>query len=924
MFKTNPFGRLFFLASATFLVLMFFWIACTQKTPIDPTRSLQDDVFLLINISASPSQIATGGAQSAVRVQLVDEEGQPLVNETVSFTTNLGEITSQTTTDGDGWAQTVLTSGVDPGEAQITASYGEQASVMVSVTIVSPFEAQMLITAASSSILADGIDATTVTVTLMGDSAQPVVGETVLFSATEGTITSPVLTNTDGEATATLTGPASNEDLVTSVTATYDSLVVSTIVTFRGIVFTAEADPTTVLADGESTSRIRAILKEATNHVAVSDADITFSTDLGLIPNHQQTNDQGVADVFLTSGETQGTAHVVAYYGDFSTDTVEVTFLPSIPANLEVTTTPPVIPADGVTESIIKATVTDATQSPVPDGIPVNFTIIEGAGGSIVNQKTTSGGVASSALTSTTPGTIRVRVSVADLADTVQVVCTVGAVSQILVSSDLDSMMADGIETATIQSTVMDGQGNPVPDVTVHFSASIGDITQMAPTNAQGVAVAQYSSSQVGTATITATVGEVTGVTIIRLLPGGPNSIVLGFDPTSIGVQGTGKVQTAIVEAEVRDSKNNPVVDGTEVRFSILAGPGGGERLSSTDAIPTVGGIARVSLSSGTVSGNVRVQAEVLDDGGNPVLAVASEILIHAGEAYIEDINDVSTTHLTVAANRLNIWAVLDTTEVSIMVLDKYNNPVQEGTAVYLTASGGGVNTHTAYTDAYGKASVILTAGNPQPTIDRFYNYEGMQDPNLDTVIPGYVYYPDVDQTLIPNYDAYPDAYYPGTVGGRILNTEGDFQENDGIARIVAYTEGQDANGDPARAWDWLSVVYSGSIAVFEDNSETTLPDTLSMGESATVRICIMDGNGNPIASGSKITAAIVPEEAQARLSWTEEITGRGQGTSYYYITISNAINVDDPKPGYASIKISVESINGEGSITTNSVYIGI
>ena len=83
-----------------------------------------------------------------------------------------------------------------------------------------------------------------------------------------------------------------------------------------------------------------------------------------------------------------------------------------------------------------------------------------------------------------------------------------------------------------------------------------------------------------------------------------------------------------------------------------------------------------------------------------------------------------------------------------------------------------------------------------------------------------------------------------------------------------------------------------------------------------------MDGKGNPIACGSTIRAEIIPSDVQARLSWTEIVTGRDQGSSYYYLNIANAIKPDDPKPGTVIIKISVQSVNGKGFITTKSVYI--
>jgi hypothetical protein len=392
---------------------------------------------------------------------------------------------------------------------------------------------------------------------------------------------------------------------------------------------------------------------------------------------------------------------------------------------------------------------------------------------------------------------------------------------------------------------------------------------------------------------------------------------------------GTGQNQTTHVIAEVRDSKNNTVLDSTMVTYSIVHGPGGGESLSSYNPIPTVGGISRVSLSAGTVSGNVRVRAQV-SSGLGGILAEASDILIHAGPAYMEDRNNYESTHLTVRAADYNIWRSLGTTELEIAVFDKYHNPVQNGTAVYLTASGGGVSTHTALTNEFGKASVILTGANPQPLIYKYYYGELMADPNNSSIVlPGPVYYSALGEWLLPDFE-----------NGLVANTMEDsiatcprysgpdatyiHLENDGMARVIAYTEGKDAAGDSIRVWDQIAVVYSGPVSYDDDSETTLLGDTLHAGEWRTVIFSLMDDKGNPIESNSTISADIMPEEAPAAISWTELNTGSGWGTVYYAITISNDIDPEKPKPGAAAIRIKWQSEHQFGTASTYPVFIDL
>ena len=139
-------------------------------------------------------------------------------------------------------------------------------------------------------------------------------------------------------------------------------------------------------------------------------------------------------------------------------------------------------------------------------------------------------------------------------------------------------------------------------------------------------------------------------------------------------------------------------------------------------------------------------------------------------------------------------------------IIDKYNNPVQENTAVYLTTSGGVVTT-TAYTNENGIATALLQAGNEQPTLNNWYTYDGLTDPNTGAVIE--VATPDFENSHVFNF--YTPAYFSPA-----YNYVDGYEQNNGISRIIAWTEG--VTGDPvvgytsARAWDWTAVVYSKSV----------------------------------------------------------------------------------------------------------------
>jgi hypothetical protein len=451
----------------------------------------------------------------------------------------------------------------------------------------------------------------------------------------------------------------------------------------------------------------------------------------------------------------------------------------------------------------------------------------------------------------------------------------------------------------------------------VAFDATVGDVTPTAPTNAQGPRPPIFQRNhrqfhdhgnrfKIFRRADFRNKGHSTAARHLQFH---------GIDSTQlIGVKDTGQNQTLTIYSDIKDGKNQPVIDGTLVRFSFI-GSSLGCQFSTSQSIPTVGGTAQISSPAARFRKR-QDQGGCGECQGTPVVpavnATSTQLIVHAGPPYIENVNDLKTTHLTVAASRLNIWKQLDTTQVSIMVGDKYNNPVEKGTAVYLTTSGGVVSTHTAYTDEYGKARVVLTGGNPQPTIDRFYNYVGLQDPNTKQIVSGFTFYGASGLFRLPNFDAYPESAgpgeaYPGINVGRILNSEGDTGGNDGIARIIAYTEGMDASGLSSRPWDWTAVAMSGPMQFIEDNSVTVSAQYggfLYDGESATIRITVMDGNGNPISSDTDFQASLTNSASQAKLSWSSFTTGAGMGTSYYYITLSNAIDPEKPKSSTTGIRI--------------------
>ncbi|MFO7891161.1 MAG: invasin domain 3-containing protein [bacterium] len=977
-----------FLGILIFLCL-FIWITCTKKNPVDPTASSEDNLYILTNISTSVDKIFEGDSVT-VRVQLLNIDEKPVEDHTVHFNTNIGSIKpAQNITDANGWAETVFYSKDDIGSATIKATSDGAISSSIEVDVLSLEESFLLINAARNNILANGIDTTMIFVTIQGDSVD-CGGKIVSLKAEPGTITpSKVTLCSAGEGTARLTSTGSTRDTTSTITAeiTTDEGSVTAVpvqVKFKGINLSTYANPSVIIGDGKSTSDISVIIKEAKTDFAIQNQEIEFGASHGQIPRYAFTDDKGLARIQLISSVGSVVSNVSVNYGTLS-DSIQVQFRESTPSNLEISAIPSVIIADGESQSEIRVNVTDENNNPAPDGIPVDFEITDGMG-RIEQYKVINNGVASSYLTSgTRPDTANIRITVtvsedSVLQDSISVVYIAGNPDKILVNTNKDTVKADGIDTTLVKAKVMDAQGTPLKNVTISFSASIGDITSNASTNSEGIAKAVFNSGKVGYSTITAEVEgfSARGKTTVVLIPGFANSIILRFNPPTIGVRGTGQNQTTLIQADVRDTKNNPVIDGTNVIFRIVHGPpGGGQSLSSQDSIPTVDGKARVSLSSGTVSGVVRVEAKTKGIKGS-IISESSEIMIQAGPPYMKDrdkIFDPDNTHITIRAEELNIWKALGTTELTILVGDKYHNPVPESTAVYLTASGGVVPTKKVYTNEEGIAHSKIYGANPQPTVNNFYHDKLMHNPNSPTKpLPGLVYYPEIGDTLIPNFEGwsinsiydppdyidYNDIQDPledlkdgSDIWDLIPNTleHCDFDtvdryhntnlevyqglENDGIARIIARTEGRDVNGDSILVWDQTAVIFSGAPG-FRENSRYSFADdpsssfftpaVLHLKDSRRLIFSLMDENGNPVQSGTKIKASLT-SDVSAELSWYEIETDDGWGQVYYPITITSACDTtggSEVKTGATGIGIewSNDNLGKVFSSTNHSIII--
>lgn len=695
-------GRILLLCGAVLLAAL---VGCEQDSdgPVNPSEEISPPSSsgsgVLSDFFATSTEI-TAGDEDTLVAHVVDLEGEPLAGAEIFFSTSLGQFpngrkTTLATSGTAGTAQAyLLTSLADSGQAVVEASLNEitrRATVNISPrpSTGQPVRVDVLTVRAMPQVIAadDGVSSSTITARATTSQGATVPGAQVAFKTTAGFIVSPVETDSRGEAVTHLYSSAlpATAKVVAQADGARDSVFVDFVDPSASYILELSASPDAIRADGQSFSVISARLLDDDGRNPIQGAEISFDTDLGWIADRATTDEEGLATANLNSGQQVGIATVTASFGEL-TETVQVAFTPSAeptPFSLHLTASPGTMPADGVSKSLITATVLNSTNNPM-EGITVEF---ETTLGRIQRSKVTdSEGQVELYLTSgNVAGTATVTARVGSLVNTIDVT---------LVSEtdyyDIDMRAAptaifadDGRSTSEISATLTTSGGNPVKGAVLNFTTTAGIIDPTGTTDSLGTAKALLrSGDSPGIATIRASFSTlVYGETTVEMLPldAPVFTIELSSSAAQLQVQGTGGTETATLTAMAYDVVGNPSPDETEVTFTIIAAPGTDESLADAGfgpvVVETFDGAASILFRAGTSSGTVVIRASA---GG--IATDVVPITVAAGPP----------AKIDLCAAELNVsYCWHEPNEICGYVCDANNNPVANNTAVYFTTDKG-------------------------------------------------------------------------------------------------------------------------------------------------------------------------------------------------------------------------------------------
>ena len=194
---------------------------------------------------------------------------------------------------------------------------------------------------------------------------------------------------------------------------------------------------------------------------------------------------------------------------------------------------------------------------------------------------------------------------------------------------------------------------------------------------------------------------------------GGAASIILSnLSATSINIAESGGVVNSTFTFTVQDSTGRALDlnNAVDVAFNIVEGPGGGEAITPEIARTNSNGAASASLFAGNVAGNVKIEAVVeRDDIGLTIRSSPILLAIHGG---FPDQNHFSIAARTFNFEGFSINGIRN--QITVIVGDKFSNPVKPGTPVYFNTTGGIIQ-GSGQTNDDGETSVDLISGDPRP-----------------------------------------------------------------------------------------------------------------------------------------------------------------------------------------------------------------
>lgn len=720
-----------------------------------------------IELEAEKYTVPANGTSSVIlTATLKDSAGEPVAAGTpVQFNTDKGMFPNGTQTFkgstplGGVIRVAILSKQGETGKANISCSSGGIVqSIQITFTQIDPdgspageSTAYINLTASPSTIAADGKSSLMVSAELLNSKGESVpAGTEIIFYAANGKFANGLLefaaatTDDNGKVYVALISSTTSGPV--DVWCLSNGVFQLTTVTFKGNdgtsdvgTITLTANPSTISANGFSSTSITAELKDSSGNPVTTGTSIKFTTNAGKFSNNSKeitvtVDSSGKIIVPLISDTIPGYAMVTASSGGATQSTL-VTFegaeQPSTTAYIELTAEPDKIPADGRSSLIITATLYDSTGKVMPRGTQATFTTV--SSGAFLNGSTEytvstaddSGKLFVSLISSTVPGSTDIICKSNNVTQSTTVYFTgddtgIGSTTSIELSASPTTIPADGASSSTITVTLKDSTGSPVVQGTsATLTTTLGTLSKSTVTTVDDtgvISLALTSGEEAGTARVVCTSNGITqAITVIFTGSTSdsktPTQLALSLSQISVK---TDNSDSTTITATVLD-EDFAVIPGIPVSFTSDGG-----QLSLSLAETDENGQAKVVFSSGSIDKsnrivNITAKVAKLDSKVIPVQVTGSTLTLSNTGADLT-LDDTTTTGVDES----------NTSVLTITVKDAGGNPVYEapikieksGYVSWTTeASTTTIDGETFYkTDINGLITVSVKGVSPGPT----------------------------------------------------------------------------------------------------------------------------------------------------------------------------------------------------------------
>ncbi|WP_392560810.1 Ig-like domain-containing protein [Orbus sturtevantii] len=702
----------------------------TATFTADSGTATVDESKIKIDNDSAP---ADGISKITVEVSVTDANGNPLVGQTVSFSSKDGLTipAPATATTGENGIATLELTSTKAGIFQITASVVNNSGTVSAnkdVTFIADNKNIIVKVVAnnSSDVIADGKATHSLTATVTDKNGNAIRNQAVSVTASNGASVSKVGdTDLKGQVTFTVTNTKAGKS---TVKATSNSVSGETNITFiadEGTAKFTDSDFTVVvdnaLANGKATNSVTVLVKDeqgnpVPNHV------VSFSGEEGatVANNTATTGSDGIATMTITSTTAKSysvMASITNKSNQTSSKSKTVTFIADEGTakftDSDFTVVVDNALANGKATNSVTVLVKDEQGNPVPNHV-VSFSGEEGA--TVANNTATTGsdGIATMTITSTTAKSYSVMASITNKSNqtsskskTVTFIADEGTAK--FTDSDftvvVDNALANGKATNSVTVLVKDEQGNPVPNHVVSFSAGEGATvaSSTATTGSDGIATMTITSMKAGSYSVTASITNKSNQTsskskTVTFIADEGTAKFTDSDFTVVvdNALANGKA-TNSVTVLVKDEQGNPVPNHV-VSFSA----GEGATVASSTATTGSDGIATMTITS-MKAGSYSVTASITNKSNQ--ISSKSKIVTFVADSGTATVDESKIKIDNDSAPADGISKI--TVEVS--VTDANGNPLA-GQTVSFSSKDGLTIPATATTGENGIATLELTS----------------------------------------------------------------------------------------------------------------------------------------------------------------------------------------------------------------------